>query len=169
MRLVCSKRTFLWIAAAAVVLIIAAAFISFKPYLLLQDTDSGRLYAKWPVNNGSEFSIEFVHSVNQTPVRDIFVVSGNRVIPVETVFYGFGAGMQTGLDEGQTLTYNSDGSMSITGFTQELDRLNYIVGTVSDHNMVINGESISLRELCGKNAAVTIIIEERITLEFGKQ
>jgi hypothetical protein len=30
------------------------------------------------------------------------------------------------------------------------------VGTVSDHILYINGQAISLRELCGRNAHITI-------------
>ena len=153
---------------AAVVFIIAATFLFVKPCLVVQNSSTGQIYAQWLVSDNSEFSIEFVHSVNQTPVRDVFLISNNEFLPTETVFYGFGAGMQTELEEGQHLTYNADSSMSITGFTMRLPQLNYIIGTVSDHVLYINGESISLRELCGKNAAITIKTEERIWLEFGK-
>jgi len=145
--------------AAAVVSVIAAAIFS-PAYLTLRDADTGRVYARWRVVEGTEFSIEFVHSVNQTPVRDVFAVAGTDIAPVETVFYGFGAGMQTELTENQRLVYHDDGSMSITGFSQRLDALNYIVGTVSDHVLDIGGESISLRDCCGRNAAVTLKIEK---------
>ena len=34
--------------------------------------------------------------------------------------------------------------------------VNYIVGTISDHILFINNEIISLKDLCGKNAHITI-------------
>ena len=168
MRLAFCKRALLWIAVAAVIFIIAATFFSFSPCLVLRDSANGKIFALWPVDDHSRFSVEFVHSVNQTPVRDVFMIDGGEIVPVETVFYSFGAGMQTELGEGQRLRYNEDGSMSITGFTQRLPQLNYIVGTVSDHILRIEEKNVSLRDLCGENAAVAITIEKRIQFEFGK-
>ncbi|GHV49896.1 hypothetical protein AGMMS49579_02620 [Spirochaetia bacterium] len=81
---------------------------------------------------GDEFAVEFIHSVNQTPVRDTFRIEGRRIKPVSTLFYNFGAGMQTDLSEGQLLTRRSN-ALVISGFTQSFNELNFIVGTVSDH------------------------------------
>jgi len=74
---------------------------------------------------------------------------------VETRFYSFGAGMQTDLEEGQQLTREGD-ALIITGFTNSFKELRFIVGTVSDHILFIKNERISLRDLCGKNAHITI-------------
>ena len=154
----------LWIgiaATAVMILIAAVAFLtpSNRGYLTLRDSKTGELYARFPADNGTEFSIAFVHSVNQAPVKDVFVVKDKTIQPVETIFFAFGAGMQTDLQEGQKLVYHDDGSMSIIGFDQSFDQLNYIVGTVSDHILWIGGREESLRELCGKNAAITIKAE----------
>ena len=156
------------IAGAATIVIIAAHFISFELCLTLRSTDTHKVFARWTVCDNDEFSVEFVHSVNQTPVKDVFAVSGREILPVATYFRAFGAGMQTDLEDGQVLNRHDDGFMSITGFTQRFTQLNYIVGTVSDHILMVDGEKISLRELCGMSAAVTFTVEERLTLEFRK-
>ena len=163
------KTYLILIAGAATIIIIAAHFLSVETYLTLLSTNNGRVFARLPLGEGSEFSIEFVHSVNQTPVRDAFVISGKEIHPVATYFHAFGAGMQTELEHGQVLHHHEDGSMSITGFTQSFTQLNYIVGTVSDHILIINGERLSLRELCGSNAAVTFKTEERLRFEFKRE
>jgi len=150
-------------------IIIAACLLSLEPCLTLRDADTGKIWIRLPVRDRSEFSIEFVHSVNQTPVRDAYVISGREIQPVATYFYNFGAGMQTDLEEGQSLNHHPDGSMSITGFQQSFKQLNYIVGTVSDHVLTIDGKQVSLRELCGSNAAVTFAVEERIKIVFASQ
>jgi hypothetical protein len=46
--------------------------------------------------------------------------------------------------------------MLITGFNITFRELNYIVGTVSDHLLIIGDETLSLGELCGRNAHITI-------------
>jgi hypothetical protein len=125
--------------------------------LVISDAGSGRVYGRWPLEGEGEFSVEFIHSVNQSPVRDTFRVENGRIRPVAAKFYSFGAGMQAGLEDGQELTREGD-AMIITGFKTSFSEIDYIVGTVSDHILFINDERISLRDLCGRNAHITIRI-----------
>lgn len=144
-------------AVAAVALTAAALFLIFlfRPArLVLCSADTGRVYRTWDAYDGMTFSVEFVHSVNKSPVRDIFEVRDRKIWAVATRYSAFGAGVQTEIEEGQTLSYDEDGAMVVSGFDLSFPKLSYIVGTVSDHILSIEGEEISLRELCGKNAAV---------------
>jgi hypothetical protein len=127
-------------------------------YLETRDTSSGKIYGKWPLETGGEFAIEFVHSVNQSPVRELFRIDDRVIRPVAVRFSSFGAGMQSDLAEGQTLSRDGD-ALVITGFSSSFRELNYIVGTVSDHLLFINGETVSLRDLCGRNAHVNISVK----------
>ena len=79
----------------------------------------------------------------------------------ETVYGAFGAGVQTELHPGETLDKvyidrpdYKGWAMVVRNIHQNRDNVGYIVGTVSDHTLTVNGQEISLRELCGKNAAV---------------
>ena len=131
-----------------------------SPVLMIRDSDSGKLYGKWPLEN-AEFSIEFIHSVNQSPVREKFRVQDKKIMPQETLFYSFGAGMQSDIEPGQIMSRDGD-ALIISGFDTAYTELNYIVGTVSDHILSIEGRlpmAISLRELCGQNAHITLYIK----------
>ena len=123
--------------------------------LEIRDADSGKVYGKWPLDEGGEFSIEFVHSVHQSPVQESFIIEGNLIRPIKARFSSFGAGMQSDLGEGQVMSRDGD-AILVTGFSSTFRELNYIVGTVSDHLLIINDETVSLRELCGKNAHIVI-------------
>ena len=123
--------------------------------LEIRDASSGKVYGKWPISETEEFSIEFVHSVNQSPVRETFRTEGTVIRPVSVHFTSFGAGMRSDLEEGQTLTRDGD-FMVISGFSTSFDSLKYIIGTISDHLLYINSQIISLRDLCGRNAHITI-------------
>jgi len=126
-----------------------------KPVVLeIRDSESGKVYARYPVTQGGEFSIEFIHSVNQSPVRETFRIDGKKINPVSVWFFSFGAGMQTDWEDGQTMERDGD-ALLITGFDRAFTELSYIVGTVSDHILLINGEIVSLSGLCGKNAHIT--------------
>ena len=140
---------------AAILLIITALAATVFFYMqygwfTLKNADTGEVYARYLVREGDWFSIGFIHSVNKSPLTDFYEFHDHSIYVEKTVYYGFGAGVQTELEEGQHLEYGDDGSMIITGFHKEIPDLLYIVGTVSDHTMVLNGgEPISLRELCG--------------------
>jgi hypothetical protein len=130
------------------------------PRLSIGDAESGKIYGTWP--GVEQFSIEFVHSVHQSRVSECFQVEGNRIRPIATRFFAFGAGMQAELAEGQQMSRDGD-ALVITGFTQSFQELNYIVGTVSDHILYIHrekekSEPISLRDRCGKNAHIVVRI-----------
>lgn len=127
--------------------------------LVIYDAETGRVYKTFPVKDGSRFSLEFVHSVNKTPVRDELEIRGRTLYPVATTYSSLGAGVQTELGPGEQLAYNEAGDMVITGFSQKLDQLNLIVGTVSDHVFTMDGTSLSLRELCGKNTPVILKVK----------
>jgi hypothetical protein len=123
----------------------------------IRDSDSGKLYGRWFIKDGGEFAIEFVHSVNNSPVRETFRVVDKRIQLVSVRFYSFGAGMSSDLEEGQVMGRDGD-AMVISGFNRSFSELRYIVGTVSDHLLFINGETISLRDLCGRNSAVIFTV-----------
>ncbi|MDR2102591.1 MAG: DUF1850 domain-containing protein [Treponema sp.] len=148
---------------AALVISGAAVFKIFAEagdasLLVARDSHSGKKYGSWALSEGGEFSIEFIHSVNQTPVRETFIIEKKRIRPTAARFSSFGAGMQSAPEEGQTLSREGD-FLVITGFTQSYRELNYIVGTVSDHVLWIHNEPVSLRGLCGKNAHVRFRVE----------
>lgn len=127
--------------------------------LLIRDQNTGEIYGRFEVEEGEIFSITFIHSVNQTPVTDRMLITEKGFDAYETIYSSFGAGVQTELLEGETLSYDQEGNMIISGFNHSYTSLNLIVGTVSDHILTIAGREISLRELCGRNASVAIVVK----------
>ena len=135
----------------------AAAFFEFSGWgtLTLTNGRTGEVFAKYRMKTGDTFGIRFIHSVNKSPLTDYYELRRDGIYVEKTVYYGFGAGVQTELEEGQKLTYGEDGSMIITGFDRKMQDLIYLVGTVSDHILILNDrKEISLRDLCGRNAMV---------------
>ena len=150
---------------AAIMVAIIAAVVLFAlrsgDYLVLRNGDTKEEYARFRVSEGDEFSVMFIHSVNQYPLTDVYQIRGHAIYVVETIYYNFGAGVQTEIEEGQKLEIGENGEMIVTGFDREMPYLSYIVGTVSDHTLTIYGEEISLRELCGRNSKVEFSCEHK--------
>ncbi len=157
------RRGMIAAAMSLLIAVCAAAFVLFPgKTLVLESADTGDVYAAYPVRIKDTFGIRFIHSVNKTPVTDWYEIRKDGIYVVRTEYYGFGAGVQTQLEEGQELSYGEDGSMIITGFDRRMDDLVYFVGTVSDHTLTLpGGEQVSLRDLCGKNAKVRIRLDQR--------
>ena len=139
--------------AAVIVLLICLPQV-----LVVRDADTGRIYMVSRCPDGTEFLVEFTHSVNLSPVIDTFRAENGEIRAVKAKFYAFGAGMPTELNPGESFSFTEDGAMEITGITTVYDSLNYIVGTVFDYYLTIGGETVNLREMCGRNAHVEILL-----------
>ena len=147
------------ILAAAAVLAIAALvfymlFVPGKTAVVLSNADTGKVYACFEAQEGTEFYVSFIHSVNKSEVKEFYTVYNDGIYIEKCLYSGFGAGVATEITDGQELTYTDDGKMLISGIHRRIDKLSYIVGTVSDHIFGINGNEISLRDLCGRNSPV---------------
>lgn len=145
--------------AAAAILVVAAAailavFLLREPGLLLSDDETGKVFARLPLRDGDSFSVTFRHSVNKSDVTEIYQRRGKEILLTGCVYYGFGAGVAEVLEPGWTLENGDNGEMIIGNIEMKMNDLTYIVGTVYDHILEINGEKIILNELCGKNAKV---------------
>ena len=155
------KKPRVWVATIGVGLVVATLLwvLSGSSYLVLRDGATGEEFARYPLQEGESFSVQFVHSVNKSPVVDVYRVEDGSIYVEETIYYHFGAGVQTELNAGETLTYGEDGSMVIGNIHKQIPDLRYFVGTVSDHVLTVHGEEISLRDLCGRNSNVAFSYE----------
>lgn len=129
-------------------------------YLVLRNAETGRVYDRYAMAEGDWFSVGFVHSVNKSPVTDCYQIKNHAIYVEKTIYYSFGAGVQTELEGNETLSYGADGSMIVSGFDRKMSDLTYFVGTVSDHTLIVNqGKEISLRNLCGRSSKVRFTYE----------
>ncbi len=151
-----SVKKLIWTAAAAFILVAAVVILSQSrvPSLLLLDRETGKEYARFPFGENDSFSITFIHSVNQSPVTDYYKrEKDDTLLLYSTKFHAFGAGMPESWPEGAHVETSPDGIL-VTNLHITLPDVTYIVGTVSDHTLRIGGKTVSLRDLCGKNAEV---------------
>ena len=126
-------------------------FIGFLLYPIHRSMTRRHNYIPWyDVVLGTLGAVSFFYYVvNFQPII------ARAIRPVSVRFYSFGAGMKTDWEEGQTMERDGD-ALIISGFDRTFTELNYIVGTVSDHLLMIGGETISLRDRYGKNAHITL-------------
>ncbi len=145
--------------AAAAILVVAAVALFVRAQLrpaglTLSNEETGRVYARLPLADGESFSVTFRHSVNKSDVCEIYQRRGDEIWLTGCIYYSFGAGVAEVLDPAWTLETGDNGEMILGNIEMKMEHLTYIVGTVYDHILQINGEEIILNELCGKNAKV---------------
>jgi len=148
---------------AAAVLMLAAVIVVLlllPQLMIVRDADTGFIHAVYRCPPGRSFAVEFKHSVNLSPVIDTFHAEDGYIQADTSKFYSYGAGMPTELNPGEEFSFTEDGGMLISGMSYTYDKLSYIVGTVYDHYLIFpdTGETINLREMCGRNARVELIL-----------
>ena len=102
-----------WLTGTAIVFIIFTVsvilFFSIStPCLILKNGDTGNHHI-FSIKDGDEFSVTFIHSVNNSPVTDVYQIRKSKIYVDRTIYYAFGAGVQTEIEEGQSLEYGQDG------------------------------------------------------------
>lgn len=118
-----------------------------KNYLVIKDAENDEIISTFRLKGDNCFAVEFRHSVNQSLVEDRYKVVDGEIMVYETLYYNFGAGVQTELSDGQTLIETEDGGMIVSGIDNIIDELIYRPSPVYDHILKINNQNISLTEL----------------------
>lgn len=137
----------------AVLIIIIAIFFIPIHRLQLIEKDSGEILRSFPIKNGEEFTVFFIHSVEKSPWHEIYYVKNdNEIYLKETRFYSYGAGLPSTTNHDFSF---DDGSMKITNYNTKMKDLVYKVGAViADHTIVIRGEEYHLNEITEPSTSV---------------
>lgn len=128
-------------AATIAVFLLIASFVP-APHLVLSRFDSGETLYIYPAAEGFVFSVEFIHSVNQSPVAEIFQIRGGEIFLYALEFVDFGAGMPTE----QEIIRLPCGTMRIE-FDRDATQPNYIVGREAELVLYIGQTRVPLNSL----------------------
>ena len=141
-------------------LLLTSCIVAKKTLFLYNDKDI-KTAVSYPISTNDFFSIEFIHSVNNSPVVEYYRIDDNSNIYVyKTIYYNYGAGVPTNLEGNETISYGEDGSMIIDHIDKKIDSLTYYLSDIHDHILKINdGNPISLWEIFGQNQIIHIEIK----------
>lgn len=137
----------------------ALLFVNNKKNLYLIDTSNNKTLGVYRFDNEYKFSVEFIHSVNKSPVIDYYEYKNNNIYVTKTIYYNFGAGVETELENNEKLSYGENGEMIISDIDKIINPLIYVVGSVYDHILYINNDKIILNNLYGKNKHIKFEIK----------
>ncbi|WP_222915612.1 DUF1850 domain-containing protein [Natrinema sp. SYSU A 869] len=122
--------------------------------LVVADADSGERLLEVPVDDGDEVTLAYTHSVEKTPVEDVYVVDGAELRMDRMVFHSHGAGLPAAepmerTDEGLVVTRNDT-----------YEAVPVVPGSIAGHELVINGERYDLVER--SDGPVAISVDDRL-------
>lgn len=145
--------------AALALVVLAGAMASLVPafvVLEVREWRRGRLLYLAPVRPQSRFEVTFVHSVERTPVREVFTVGPDLdIYLVETVYESFGAGLPTTAEEGARFVLEG-GTMRITGLHRRIGQLVLSVSPVPGHVLRVANRAVTLADLADPGTALGI-------------
>ena len=92
----------------------------------------------WRLKDGDTFTVKYTHSVQLTPVWEVYEIRDGGIFLTETVFQSFGAGLPS------TSPYDfeiTDQGFRLYNIDMKITDLIYRVGAVrANHSLIINGK-----------------------------
>jgi len=149
------KKIFLLV---VVILIIVILFIPIHRLQLIEK-DSGKILKSFPIKNGEEFTVYFIHSVERTPWYEIYYIKNdNEIYLKETIFYSYGAGLPSTTKHDFSF---DNGGMKISNYNIKMNDLIYKIGAViADHVIVVRGEEYHLNKITKPSTSVLFQVDK---------
>jgi hypothetical protein len=116
------------------------------PRLVFQDSETGATILDLPVRYGRPFTIRYIHSVDISPVYEVFRADPKRgIVLTDTYFRMFGAGM--GHWEGHGTVIQDGEWIRITDIDDPVGRFLLRVGAKGvDHTLLMDDREFNLSE-----------------------
>lgn len=152
-----NKKLYLYLSLVFILSLIG--FHNF--YLILEVIPSGndKAILAVPVSIGDTFTIRFTHSVQKTPVDEIFTIKkGLKMVLEETIYSSYGAGLPSEIYGSQQF-FLENGTFIIRGFDKEFDEIPIFVGAViANHTLILGNKEFTLVSfgLAGKSIRIRL-------------
>ncbi|MFW6153276.1 MAG: DUF1850 domain-containing protein [Halobacteriota archaeon] len=126
--------------------------------VVVEATDGTELLSV-PVDDDDTVVLAYTHSVEKTPVRDIYTVRDGELVMTRMEFSSFGAGLPADADVDRT----DDGRFSYEPTSPREGDLLVATGTIAGHELIVEGERYDLVELADAGS-VRITVTTRLRI-----
>ncbi|MEW6065885.1 hypothetical protein P378_00830 [Desulforamulus profundi] len=125
--------------------IILLTFLFVPLPTLLMSSQQGEPVLLLPVLFDKSFTIEYIHSVNKTPVQEHFVlVPGNDLLLTSTTFKALGIGTPFLPEEGRLENHN--GVYVLSGLDRRFKEINLAFTPLTGHALVYRGQRFDFKD-----------------------
>lgn len=119
-------------------LTLAAATVPAQRALVVEDASTGDPLVVEPVNDDTVISLAYMHSVEKSPVHDVYTVDGDRLVMTHAEFDSYGWGFPSDANvtvENGSFAYDPD---------WEGEELYVKPGRIAGHTLHVNDETYDL-------------------------
>jgi hypothetical protein len=120
--------------------------------LVVADADTGEPILVVPVENGTRVTLAYTHSVEKTPVQDVYAVDGSELEMVEMRFQSYGAGLPARANvtrENEWFVFDPAGSYATVPVTP---------GEVAGHELRMGDRRYDLVALSGGESVELFVV-----------
>ena len=138
---------------------LAATSGAAEERVLVVENDAGETLLSVPVEENTTVTVAYTHSVEKTPVRDVYAVRERDLVMTRMEFESFGAGLPSTVD----VERDADGSFVYYPHNQRTEELVVATSPVAGHELVVDGERYNLVELAdGESVRLRVTTRLRI-------
>ncbi|WP_049969182.1 DUF1850 domain-containing protein [Haladaptatus cibarius] len=121
--------------------------------LVVADVETGEPILVTPVENGTQVALAYTHSVEKTPVRDVYVVDGAELEMTEMRFQSYGAGLPANAN------VTSESGWFVFDPPGRYAQISVAPGDVANHELRVGDEQYDLAALSGGESVKLFVIE----------
>lgn len=131
----------------------------FWPEECLTAKTSKRLLFALPINRSESFEVTFTHSLNLSPVTDVFEWTGNEMILQKSIFKTFGAGIPIPSDGIGAELVHIDGHYELLGIDKPMQSFSVMTQIIPDHHIAFKDFDMRLLDHSGPGKSVVIEVK----------
>lgn len=137
-----------WLSRLFLLLVVGLILLGPHPYLLLRDFQRQDTIGAVPLHLQDRFHIEWIHSVELTPWRETYRVTGFSGMELhETSFRSYGAGVPANFQDKQGVQLSvQQGWITISGLHEQRDKVLYLI-TRDDYSLSVGKQKWKLSDV----------------------
>lgn len=149
-----------------ILLFIIISIISIFPIkvLIANDYRTENYIKSWRIKSQDKFIIEYTHSVERSPVTEIYIINDNSIILLESYFHSLGAGLPATTPYSFEIT---DEGFRIYDVNKEIEYLVYRTGAQrANHNIQVNDKKYNFLDFSDPRTGVKLTTGKLTLLSY---
>ena len=125
---------------------------------------TGEELKQWKVGDGDIFSIEYIHSVEQSPVIENFLIDNKDIILQDTYFHSYGAGLPATTPYKTELTENG---IRVYDINLKIEDLIYRTSSQGrEHKVIVGNKDYMFLDFSSHRTGVRFELENMTRLKY---
>jgi hypothetical protein len=163
-------RFYRWLIVPFIILGLVSLSFLQESVLVVKEAKANKIIWQEKVEEGANFAIEYLHSVERTPVWEYFKVKNGEIFLTGTLYESYGAGLPF-LKKNNYIVAND--KFEIKDINRKLDNIPLRISDYAQHKFIYGDEEYKLYDITQPQSLVVISVERRsrirLLVEEGKR